>query len=112
MKFTGVIFKTHCVGLVGGDQYALSGRAQQPREFLIDRRDSFARIHDPDQGNRVIDRESGLLQNIRRNYRVVIGIYAARVDQGEWSPVPVGLAIDAVARNAGLVADDRAPLSD
>ena len=56
-------------------------------------------------------RHFGLLQDLRGDVLVVVDHDAAGVDQFEAAAVVFGRAHDAVARDAGLIADNGAPLS-
>ena len=83
MKFARVTFPVDCIGLVRRDDDALAGPAQQTRQFLIQRRDSFARIDNPNERLCFIDRKRCLLQNVCGNDGFIIRHDAAGIDQRE-----------------------------
>ena len=53
----------------------------------------------------------GLVENLRRNVLLVVDHDAAGVDQLEAAAVVFGKPVNAVPRDAGLIADNGAPLS-
>ena len=75
--------------------------------LLIERRDAGPGVNDPDDRLGFIDGESGLLEDVGRDDRLIVRDDPTRVDQLEGLGFPLDLAVDAVAGDAGLVADDR-----
>ena len=55
------------------------------------------------------ERDPGLAKNFRRNEIFVFGKDAAGVDDAQLASAPFRFAVEAVARDAGLVADNGAP---
>ena len=108
MKIDGFSFQAGRIGLVRGYKNRFAGRPQQTREFLVQRRDAFAGIDDPDKRLRFFDRHSGLLENVGRNRRVVVGNDASGIHNRKSMRAPISFAVDAIACDAGFVADDRA----
>jgi hypothetical protein len=53
-----------------------------------------------------------LLENFCGNYCLVVGDDSAGVDQGKAFSIPIRFTVNAIARDARLVADNRAPLAD
>jgi hypothetical protein len=100
------------VGLVRHNEDGFIERPQNPRQLFIERRDSIPHIDDKQEQAGLIDRRAGLLEDVHGDNRLVIGHDTARVDQPESAPLPFGLTVDAVARDPGQVADDRAPRPD
>ena len=49
MKLRCVALQARSVSFISGNQNGFSGASQQPREFFIKRRNSFARVNDPNQ---------------------------------------------------------------
>ena len=60
----------------------------------------------------LLDRHPRLLLHPLLDVGARLELKAAGVHHREGSPVPLGGAVDAVARRAGDVADDREPLAD
>src|SRR6185436_13446188 len=61
---------------------------------------------------RVLERHAGLLEDLRGDHLIVVLDDSAGIDQLEFLAAMISLAADPVARDAGLVADDRAALSE
>ncbi len=112
MELARECFELGGVHLVGDDEHRLPRRAQQTRQLFIERRRARARIHDPEEHDRLVDGELGLPENVRRDEFLVVGHDTARVHEREAPPRPLRLAVDAVARDPRLVADDGTPLAD
>ena len=81
-------------------------------EFFVELRNAGARIDHPDQDLRFVNRHSRLFEDIRRNYGVVIGHDAAGIDQGKLRSCPLDPAVDSIARDPRLIADNGAPFAD
>ncbi len=58
-----------------------------------------------------VQRNLRLLQNLRRDECIVMRDDAARIDQAEAFAAIFDLAVNAVAGNAGLIADDGSPVA-
>ena len=58
-----------------------------------------------------VERHFGLVQDLARDVLLVVHDDAAGIDQFEAPAVVFGSPMDTVARDAGFVADDGAPLS-
>ena len=78
------------------------------RKFLIERRGADAAVNNLHYARRVFYRYACLAQNFAGDAGLVFGNDTARVHHFEVAAFPVGGAVDAVARDAGLVGDDRA----
>ena len=111
MKFARITFPIDCIRLVRRDDYALAGPAQQTRQLLIQGRDALARIDNPHERLRFINRKRCLLQDVRGNDCFVIRHDAAGIDQRESRPVPFAFAVDAIACDAWLVTNNRSALA-
>jgi hypothetical protein len=96
------------VDLVDGGRDGFVQEAQHLREFAVGGRDFGAAIDEEDDLRGGVEREARLLQDLRRDERFVIGDDAAGVDDFEAAADVDGDAADAVARDAGFVADDGA----
>ena len=111
MKFAEQRILLVGVHLVDGEKQRLAGARQQPRQFAIGPGNLGARIDDHDDRRRFFERDLGLAENFRRNEVLVVGNDAARIHHAKLVPQPFHLAIEAVARDAGFVADNGAPRS-
>jgi hypothetical protein len=85
---------------------------QQACKFKVRSGEFAASVDDHDDGCSFVKRDAGLAENFRRDEVFIFGKNASGVDDAESMALPFGLAVEAVARNAGLVADNRAPRSD
>jgi hypothetical protein len=57
VKLARITLPIRGISFIRRHQYALAGPTQQTRQLLIQRRDALARISDPNQGARIINRE-------------------------------------------------------
>ena len=71
-----------------------------------------AAVHHHDHRLGFVERHLRLAKDFRRDKFVVFGDNAAGIDHAQMAALPVGLAVEPVARDAGFVADDGAPLAD
>ena len=71
-----------------------------------------AAIHHHDDGVGFLQRDFRLAEDFRRDEIFVFGKDAAGVDDAQVASAPLRLAVEAVARDAGFVADNGAPRSD
>ncbi len=97
------------IDFVRQDQQRLARTAQQVREFGIERRKSRARIDDQQQLRCAFDGHLRLAKNFARDGSLIVRHDPARIDHFKGAALPRRGAIDAVARNSGLVRDNRAP---
>ena len=81
------------------------------RQLFIERCHTLSRINHPDQCLRIINREACLLENICRNDCIVVGHDAASIDNRKALARPFDFAVDPIAGNSRLVADNR-PCAD
>src|SRR5713101_6588051 len=95
------------VGLVDGNDGRLAGAAETLREVSVRRENARAAVHDKDYACRGFDGFLRLAQDFAGEAGFFIGNDAAGVHHFKWTAIPRGLAIDAVARNARLVGDNR-----
>jgi len=84
---------------------------QQAYQFEVGTGKSGTAIHDHHDGRRFIERNPSLPKDLRRNEIFFFGKNAAGVDDADAAAAPLGVTIKAVARDAGLIADDGAPRS-
>ena len=111
MKLARIRFEARGVNLVCGDEHGLTRRAKQSHQLLVERRDARARVNDPKERDRFRDCELRLSEDVRGDDLGLVRDDAARVHEREASAQPLRLAVDSVARDAGLVADYRAALA-
>ena len=96
------------VDLVDGEHDGLAAAQQMPGEVEVGRGEFGAAVDDHDDDFGFVERDAGLAVDLGGNEGFVVGDDAAGVDDAGDAAVPADLAIDAVAGDAGLVADDRA----
>ena len=87
-------------------------RSQQTRQFFIQGRDAFARVDYPHQRDCFINGDRRLFENVRGNYRVVVGNNSACIDDCDLLTVPLTFAVNPVARNTRFIANNRSTLAD
>ena len=115
-KFVRAFFDASRVHFVDRDQNWLSAALQFLRDFAVERHDSFLHVDDENDGVRGFNRDFDLFE--RGLDDNVVGFFAAEqadaagVHERERFSVPLGLGGDAVARDAGLVVDNRDAFSD
>jgi len=107
VKLSGLILDLLRLALVCRDENRLPDVPQVNRNLLIERRHASTRVNDPDDGLRFVDRESGLLENVSGDDRLVVRYDAACVDELEPLGFPLDLTVYPIARDTGLIADDR-----
>ena len=100
------------VDLVHGERDGLAELAAGLRQVAIGPGDLGAPVDQENDLRGTLEREARLFQDLARDQLLVVRDDAAGVDQLEVPAVIPGLAVNAVARDAGLVADDRAALAD
>src|SRR5258708_3363134 len=99
------------VHLVDRQKERLASACQQSRQLAIRTSDLSASIDDHDNRRRFVKRDLGLAEYLRRYEIFVVGNDAARTHHSKLVPEPLDLAVEAVARNTWLIADDGAPRS-
>ena len=87
-------------------------RGQQAGQFEIGAGDFGASIHHHDDGVRFLQRDLRLAEDFCRDEIFVFRKNAAGIHDAKIVPAPFHLAVEAVARDAGFVADNGAPRSD
>ena len=100
------------VDLIHRHRHRLPQLMQHPRQIAIDAGDLTAPVDQKNDVRSRLERHPRLFQNLRRDHLVIVGNDAAGIDQIEFAPAISGLAVNAVPRDPGLVAHDRAPLPD
>src|SRR5579862_2386429 len=96
------------VSFVDREEQRTSRLAQQSNQLKVGPGERGAAIHDHDDGGGFIERDARLTKNFRWDEILVFRNDAAGVDDAEIAPAPLGVAIEAVASDAGLVANDGA----
>ena len=97
------------IDLVDGEEDGLAGAEEQAREFDVRRGELGAPIDDHDDGLGFVERGARLAEDFGGNQLGVVRNDAAGVDEARGAAGPLDFAVDAVAGDAGLVADDGAP---
>ena len=95
------------VGLVGDDEHGLVGAPQDRRDLLVDGRDARRGVDDEQDDVGLLDREQHLLADGGLEALGRARHEPARVHEVERAAVPLDVAVEAVARHAGLVVHDR-----
>ena len=96
------------VDFVDREEERAVGFAQQAGEFEVGAGEFGASVDDHDDGGGFVEGDAGLAVNFRRDEIFVFGQDAAGVDDAELAAFPLGVAVEAVAGDAGFVADDGA----
>src|SRR6202167_2889986 len=97
------------VSFVHAEEERPSGLAQQPHQLEIRPGEFGAAVDDHDNRGGFVERNPRLAKNLRRNEVLIFGKDAAGVDDADAASTPLRIAIEAVAGNAGLVADACSP---
>ena len=97
------------VGLVADDQDGLLGAAEHLSDLLVEVRDAGLDVDHEEDHVGLLQREEHLLADGGLEALGGAGHEAAGVDEIELAAAPVHLAVDPVARDAGLVVDDGVP---
>ena len=90
----------------------LAHALQQAREFEVGRGEFGAAIDHHHDGVGLFERDARLAKDLGRDQRIVVGNDAAGIDHAQQLARPFGFAIETVAGDAGLVADDGTARSD
>ena len=96
------------VDLVDGEEERLAGAQEQAREVDVGRGELGAAIDDHDDDLRFFERDPGLAEDFGGDELRIVRDDAAGIDDAEVTARPLGFAVDAVAGDARLVADDGA----
>jgi hypothetical protein len=105
MEVSDESFLLVAVDLVGSEEKRLSGANQEAREFAVGTCDFGASVDDNDDGSGLVECDARLAEDFRGNEFLVFGDDPARIDDAELVSAPLGVAVEAVARDARLVAD-------
>ena len=100
------------VGLVRGHEHGRLGRSKQVRGFEVGRRQAGDRVDDEHDEVCFADGQPSLLLDPLFDRIAGMDLEAARVNDDEAAPVPVGVAVDAVSGRSGTVLDDRSAVAD
>ena len=96
------------VDFVDGEEQRPVGFAQQAREFEVGAGEFGASVDDHDDGGGFVEGDAGLAKDFRRDQIFFFGEDAAGVDDAQLAAFPFGIAVEAVAGDAGFVADNGA----
>src|SRR5580704_5064472 len=108
VKCGGIVFLGDGVHFVRGDNEGFAGRTEQSRELFVHRRETDLAVHYQDQEGGFANGDVGLAQNLLRDESFVVRDNAASIDDLQIAAAPFGFAVNAVARDAGLVGNDGA----
>ena len=111
VEFVGQAVAHLRVDLVDGQRDGLAEALEHLREVAVAAGDFGAPVHQEDDVGGALEGEFGLVQDLRGDVLLVVHDDAAGVDQLEAPAVVFGSPMYAVARDAGFVPDDGAPLS-
>ena len=98
-------------GLIDGERNRLAEALEHLGEVAVGARDFGAAVHQEDDMGGAAERHLRLVENLRRDVLLVVDDDTAGVDQLEAPAVVFGKPMNPVARDAGLIADNGAPLS-
>ncbi len=101
-------FHAFCIDFVDGEEERFAGTLEETGEVEVGGRELGAAVDDHDDGVGFVESEAGLAEDFGGDESLVVGDDAAGVDQAGLVGLPVDEAVDAVAGDAGLVADDGA----
>src|SRR5215472_1642782 len=96
------------IDLVDGQEKWPICLPQQANEFEIGTGKLGTSIDNHDDGGGFVERDPRLTKNLGRNELPVCRQDAACIDDTQPTTVPLGIAIQPVASNAGFIADDGA----
>jgi hypothetical protein len=105
-------FALRNVDLVDRHRYGLSEAAQQCRQLAIGGGEFAPAVDQEHDLAGLFQRQARLFENFARDDAVLVGKQPAGVDEFEPLALVLGDAADPVARDAGLIADDRPPAPD
>ena len=106
VKLIDVHLTLGAVDLVDGQDDGLLRRAQHVADFVISRREARTAIDDKQDDVGLLHRNLRLLAHGFQDMVALVELDAARVDHRELMAEPLGIEIDAVARDARHVVDD------
>ena len=95
------------IDLVDREKDGFAASDEEAGELHVGRCELGAPVHDHHDGVGFFERDLGLAEDLAGNQGLVVGNDTARVDDARVASLPLDLAVDAVARDAWLVADDR-----
>src|SRR5258706_4352734 len=94
------------VSFVDCEEERTSGLAQQANQFKIWRADFSPAVDNHHNGGRFVERNPGLAEDFRWNEIFIFGNDPTSVDDADAAAAPFCVSVEAVARDAGLIADD------
>ncbi len=100
------------VGLVRDEEHGLSATAEQVGDVVLDRKDAALRVDDEQDHVGLPDRGLRLAAYGRLHLAGLRVVESPGVDERELAAAPLGGRVDAVARRAGKVLDDRDAFTD
>ena len=96
------------VDFVDGEEERAVGLAEQANEFEVGTGKFAASVDNHDDGGGFVERDAGLAINLGGDEIFFFGENASGVDDAQVAAFPLRVAVEAVASDAGLVADDGA----
>src|SRR5579863_740558 len=109
MEFVSKRLLFFAVDLIDRQKQRLSATDQKTREVEIGRREFAASVHH--QNNRVslFQRDLGLAKDLRRDEVFFVGFDSSRIHDAQAMSAEVGFAVEPVARDPRLIANNGAP---
>ena len=100
------------IDFVDHEEYGLSRTPKKPGKFLVWSRDAGSAINDEYDKRCAINRYLGLFENALRDLGLLAGDDSTGVDNFVGMSMPTDNSVDSIACDAGLIGDDRPPLTD
>ncbi len=108
MKLVGQALLLFGIDFVDREEERLAGADQLAGQFNIGGRHFGAAVHHHDDCVGLLESDFRLAENFRRDEVFVLGEDAARIHDAQVASAPFRLAVKAVARDAGLIANNGA----
>ena len=101
-------FHAFGVDFVDGEEEGLAGFDEEAGKVDVGGGEFGAAVDDHDDGVGFIESEAGLAEDFGGDLGVVVGDDTTSIDKAGGAALPADFAVDAIAGDAGLVADDGA----
>ena len=112
VELGGLELPPRVVALVDRDEHRRLRSPEQRGGLLVGGRQPGDRLDDEHDDVGLGDRDARLVLDARLDRVARVDLEAARVDEHEPPPVPVGQAVQPIAGRPGPILDDRRPLAD
>src|SRR5271165_454431 len=100
------------IGFVDREEERAASLAQQANQFQVGASKRGAAVNDHNDGGGFVERDTSLAEDLRRNEIFVFRQNPTSVDNANAAAAPLRIAVEAVARDPWLVANDSAARSD